>query len=238
MARRCCLWRKTLKVCVCVCWFSVSITWYFPSQFPDTSYAPWSPPLPGLRQYGSAVYVLAVRDEEGGAHSGAYIVTSDDVPLTFLQGFKELQAHCPLHPRYKATHIHTYTHSFTHTRVQHVILQKHTVSFLLCISVSFVFLPLWYLRQLLYLLCYILSVDLLIASLSGHSTQLYPFSLLKLRKFMTTNSSSSSSSSSSKSPDAGPGFTVFFWGLGNSATQHHLPPSMGSGNTGKFVHPL
>ncbi|XP_050695858.1 uncharacterized protein LOC126985268 [Eriocheir sinensis] len=53
----------------------------------------------GLRQYGCAVYVLAVRDGGGGAHPGAYVITSNDEPKTFTKALRELLTHCPLMPR-------------------------------------------------------------------------------------------------------------------------------------------
>ncbi|KAK8385222.1 hypothetical protein O3P69_012196 [Scylla paramamosain] len=53
----------------------------------------------GLRQYGSAVYVVAVSDSDGNAHPASFIVTSDDEPATFLLAFRELLTHCPATPR-------------------------------------------------------------------------------------------------------------------------------------------
>ncbi|KAK4318475.1 hypothetical protein Pmani_010532 [Petrolisthes manimaculis] len=53
----------------------------------------------GLRQYGNAVYVLVARDEGGGGGPVAYIVTSDDSVVTFVQALQKLSARCQLSPR-------------------------------------------------------------------------------------------------------------------------------------------
>lgn len=53
----------------------------------------------GLRQYGNAVYVLVVRDDKGNSFPIAYIITSDDDGLTFVQALQKLTTRCQIIPR-------------------------------------------------------------------------------------------------------------------------------------------
>ncbi|KAG7170007.1 hypothetical protein Hamer_G012229 [Homarus americanus] len=53
----------------------------------------------GLRQYGNAVYVLVVRDDNGNGFPIAYIITSDDDGVTFVQALQKLTSRCQITPR-------------------------------------------------------------------------------------------------------------------------------------------
>ncbi|XP_045603905.2 uncharacterized protein [Procambarus clarkii] len=53
----------------------------------------------GLRQYGNAVYVIVVRDDSGNGFPVAYIITSDDDGLTFVQALQKLTTRCQIKPR-------------------------------------------------------------------------------------------------------------------------------------------
>lgn len=55
--------------------------------------------ISGLRQYGNAVYVLVAQDEGGGGGPVAYIVTSDDNVVTFVQAMQKLSVRSQLAPR-------------------------------------------------------------------------------------------------------------------------------------------
>nr|XP_027218780.1 uncharacterized protein LOC113811272 [Penaeus vannamei] len=53
----------------------------------------------GLRQYGNAVYVLVVRDNQGNAFPVAYVITSSDDGHTFTQALEKLRSRCQTNPK-------------------------------------------------------------------------------------------------------------------------------------------